>query len=166
MPRTGTTRRRALIVTGAGLLAAGCSSEKPARTAPKAAPAADPETVLRNRSAATSRTLLGSYDAVLARHPATALLLRPLRDAVAAHVKALAPAAARSAAPSASPAPSAPTVPADRAAAVKALVAAERRTADAHSASLEGAPPELARLLASVAAAGAVHAYLLTEGNR
>lgn len=43
------------------------------------------------------------------------------------------------------------------------LAAAERRTADARAAALVSAPPELARLLASVAAAGAAHAYLLTE---
>ncbi|GFH35407.1 hypothetical protein [Streptomyces pacificus] len=60
----------------------------------------------------------------------------------------------------------APPVPADSAAAVRELAAAERRTADGHTAALSAAPPEYARLLASVAAAGAVHAYLLTEGSR
>lgn len=51
----------------------------------------------------------------------------------------------------------------DAASAVKELAAAERRTADAHTRTLLTAPPELARLLASIAAAGAAHAYLLTE---
>lgn len=146
-------------MTGAGLLAAGCSSEEPVKSAPKPAPAAaDPETVLRKRSAAASRALLGQYDAVLARHPVTARLLRPMREAVAAHVQALSPVR--------TPAARVPAAPADRASAVKALIAAERRTAGAHTASLDAAPAELARLLASVAAAGEVHAYLLTEGNR
>lgn len=59
----------------------------------------------------------------------------------------------------------APSVPADPGAAVRALAAAERRAADAHADALVHAPPELARLLASLAAAGAAHAYLLTEGS-
>ncbi|GAA1370748.1 hypothetical protein [Streptomyces beijiangensis] len=146
-----------LSLTGAGLFAAGCSAGKPEKSVPAAPPAPDPETVMRNRSATASRTLLGQYDAVLARHPAAAQQLRPLREAVAEHVKAFAGA---SAAP-----PAAAAVSADRGAAVKALAAAELRTAAAHTASLDTAPAELARLLASVAAAGAVHAYLLTGGT-
>ncbi|MEV4950244.1 hypothetical protein [Streptomyces sp. NPDC053755] len=66
--------------------------------------------------------------------------------------------------------PSAPAtarpVPADPAAALRELASAVRTTADAHTAALLDAPPEYARLLASVAAAGAAHAYLLTEGAR
>ncbi|MFI6704014.1 hypothetical protein ACIBJC_34630 [Streptomyces sp. NPDC050509] len=59
-----------------------------------------------------------------------------------------------------------PHVPADPAAALKDLAATERRTCEAHTATLMEAPPELARLLASLAAASAGHAYLLTEGAR
>jgi hypothetical protein len=55
------------------------------------------------------------------------------------------------------------TVPADAGVAVAELAAVVRRTADAHAAALLTAPPEYARLLASVAAAGAAHAYLLTS---
>lgn len=79
-----------------------------------------------------------------------------------------APAASGPARPAASSpaAPAPPPVPADAGAAVRELAAAERSTADAHAAALSAAPPEYARLLASVAAAGAVHAYLLTEGSR
>ncbi|MFB7373762.1 hypothetical protein ACFC0D_28360 [Streptomyces sp. NPDC056222] len=62
--------------------------------------------------------------------------------------------------------PAAAAVAADPAVALKDLAAAVRRTADAHTATLLDAPPEYARLLASVAAAGAAHAYLLTEGGR
>jgi hypothetical protein len=51
----------------------------------------------------------------------------------------------------------------DPKAAVKELAAAERRRAAAHTEALLSAEPELARLLASVAAAAAAHAYLLTE---
>ncbi|MFF9410638.1 hypothetical protein ACF1B0_34690 [Streptomyces anandii] len=46
------------------------------------------------------------------------------------------------------------------------LAAAERALADRRAAVLGRVPGELARLLASVAAAGAAHAYLLTEGGR
>ncbi|MFJ8000493.1 hypothetical protein ACIQ7D_25720 [Streptomyces sp. NPDC096310] len=59
-----------------------------------------------------------------------------------------------------------PHVSADSTAALKELAAAELRTCDAHTATLMEAPPELARLLASLAAASAGHAYLLTEGAR
>ncbi|MFE9095571.1 hypothetical protein [Streptomyces sp. NPDC007264] len=63
------------------------------------------------------------------------------------------------------PASSSP-VPADPGSALAGLAAAERALADRRATALLEAPGELARLLASVAAAGAVHAYLLTEGGR
>ncbi|MFF5937026.1 hypothetical protein [Streptomyces sp. NPDC012508] len=63
-------------------------------------------------------------------------------------------------------APVPPAVATDPAVALKDLAAAARSTADVHAATLLDAPPEYARLLASVAAAGAAHAYLLTEGGR
>ncbi|MEU6708713.1 hypothetical protein [Streptomyces wuyuanensis] len=193
MERTGTTRRRALFAGGAAAAAAltGCSSEEsgPRRATTRSE---SEETVLRRRSAELSGALLRRYDAVLTAHPALTARLSPLRAEVVRHVGALAPAGSRSL-PGSSPAPSAsrspsppaaaasgparpgpsaaasqaaPPVPADAGAAVRELAAAERTTADAHTAALSGAPPEYARLLASVAAAGAVHAYLLTEGSR
>ncbi|MCF0091080.1 hypothetical protein B0E37_06199 [Streptomyces sp. MH192] len=55
-----------------------------------------------------------------------------------------------------------PAVPADPAAALAALADAEKTLADRRTAALAGLPGETARLLASVAAAGAAHAYLLT----
>ncbi|WP_328726312.1 hypothetical protein [Streptomyces sp. NBC_00259] len=183
MERTGTTRRRALIGAGAAVTAAlsGCSSDEPGarRDAP---PSVSAETLLRRRSAALSSALLGRYDAVLAAHPGLAPRLAPLRAQVALHVEALSPTgdrprpasspsssssagAAASPSPSSSASPSA-AVPADAGAAVRELASAERSTAAAHTAALTGAPPEYARLLASVAAAGAVHVYLLTKGSR
>ncbi|MFE2379306.1 hypothetical protein [Streptomyces sp. NPDC059398] len=168
---TGTTRRGVLGATaaaGAALLT-GCSDRSDAHRTQGAA-ALSAGTVLRQRSARTSGALLALYDAVLAQHrdAATEKLAAPLRDTVALHVKALA-APAPSPAPvptrKASPAPAPPAVPADLGAALKALAAAERRATDAHTAALADAPPELARLLASLAAASAVHAYLLTRGD-
>ncbi|MEW5355655.1 hypothetical protein [Streptomyces sp. 16-176A] len=65
--------------------------------------------------------------------------------------------------PSAAASPAVPVKPAD---ALASLADAERSLADARAAALLDVPGELARLLASVAAAGAAHAYLLTEGDR
>ncbi|MEU7384656.1 MULTISPECIES: hypothetical protein [unclassified Streptomyces] len=50
--------------------------------------------------------------------------------------------------------------------ALAGLAAAERSLSDRRTALLIQVPGELARLLASVAAAGAAHAYLLTEGDK
>ncbi|ARE74242.1 hypothetical protein B6R96_10085 [Streptomyces sp. Sge12] len=47
--------------------------------------------------------------------------------------------------------------------ALTALADAERSLSESRTIDLAGAPAELARLLASVAACGAVHAYLLTS---
>lgn len=58
-----------------------------------------------------------------------------------------------------------PKVPGEEKAALTALGDAERRTAQARTAALVKAPPETARLLASLAAAGAAHAYLLGAGD-
>ncbi|MGW5779331.1 hypothetical protein [Streptomyces sp. NPDC003863] len=152
------------------------------------------EAALRLRSVTAARSLLERYDATLAAHPALTSRLTPLRGAVAAHAKALgedgtaspapgetpgagvtaakpagatgpaAPAASGSANPVASP--GAVRVAADPRAALGELAAAERTAADGHAAALLTAAPEYARLLASVAAAGAAHAYLLAEGAR
>ncbi|WNI22130.1 hypothetical protein [Streptomyces sp. ITFR-16] len=171
MRRTGTTRRGALTATGAlalGAVLAGCggddgdpgrkdSAHAGARTAADRPSSVRTEKSVRSSASRTTATLLAGYDQVLTAHPSTAAAITPLRDAVRAHLKALGPggtgqtpAAARRSA-------------AHPAAAVKELAAAERRAADAHTALLMEAPGELARLLASVAAASSAHAYLLTE---
>ncbi|MFF6776403.1 hypothetical protein ACFY8W_22960 [Streptomyces sp. NPDC012637] len=184
-----TVGRRALLTAGAAGAAgaavtlSGCTSdgERGGPRKPSAAErAAAAEAALRARSASTSRALLLRYDAVIEGHPALAARLAPLRASVAAQVKALgeggtAPApgptaSASPSTPSSAPPPSrspAPVrVPADPAAALRDLATAVRATADTHTAALLTAPPEYARLLASVAASGAAHAYLLTEGGR
>ncbi|MET9516945.1 hypothetical protein [Streptomyces sp. NPDC002994] len=167
MPRTETTRRGALAATGAAavaLLTGGCAEDSAPRgtegsTAHALAAALRAEAGLRERSARTRQTLLAHYDAVIAAHPSAAEQLEPLREAVARQADALRGkgAAGRAGAP--------PAVAGERKAALKELAAEEQRGADAHTAALVEAPPELARLLASVAAAGAAHVYLLTEGN-
>ncbi|MFD4763833.1 hypothetical protein ACFWOJ_34880 [Streptomyces sp. NPDC058439] len=168
MRRTGTTRRGAFTATGAiamGAVLAGCGDGSGPRegsagtdtaTANAQALAARTERTLRTSSARTSRELLARYEYVVRAYPATAAGLSPLRDAVRAHTEALAPDGKGTPV-------SSRTRATDAASAVKELAAAERRTADAHTVTLLTAPPELARLLASIAAAGAAHAYLLTE---
>ncbi|WP_431041890.1 hypothetical protein ACQUSR_08170 [Streptomyces sp. P1-3] len=183
---TDRPHRRDLLLAGgaagAAVLLAGCSgaadagSDRAGRTA-----AADR---LRARAERDSLVLLARYDATSAAHPVLADRLRPLRAETARHAQAFAgsggarsgsPAAAsppgRAASPSAgvSPggdtsAPRPPGVPGTPEQALAVLAQAERLTADARTAALASAPGELARLLASVAACGAAHAYLLTEG--
>lgn len=129
---------------------------------------------MREAAVRDSARLLERYDATTAAHPALAARLEPLRTAVAAHAAALtltpsgAPSASASASPSggtgaAAPAPSAEPVPPKPAEALTALADAERSLSEARTIDLAGAPGELARMLASVAACGAVHAYLLTS---
>ncbi|MFD7030801.1 hypothetical protein ACFWAR_22470 [Streptomyces sp. NPDC059917] len=162
-------------------LLTGCSG---GADAPEAAEV-PPERPLREGAVRDSEALLERYDATVAAHPSLAPRLAPLRAAVAAHVGALAPDDGRGKA-SASPSAAAPTgpgpgtgaagnppgktpgkgaepVPAQPAEAVTALATAERDLAEARTIALAGASGELARLLASVAACGAVHTYLLSQ---
>ncbi|MFH9423554.1 hypothetical protein [Streptomyces sp. NPDC017529] len=180
MHNVALTRRRTLlagsVLGGAALLLTGCSEDSGPGGGRKDADAAA-EARLRAQAARDSAALLARYDATLAAHPGLGERLRPLRAEVARHAAAFgpapsAPAPSASVSPSAQPragapaAPSArtsPAVPPDEKQARTDLAAAERRTADARAAALVAAPPELARLLASVAAAGAAHAYLLAE---
>ncbi|MGX1949836.1 hypothetical protein ACWIGY_06040 [Streptomyces anulatus] len=171
MRRTGTTRRGALTATGAlalGAVLTGCGGGdeaadggKPARSGARAA-AAKTERTLREKAVRDGALLLAQYDLVAEAHPATAAGLAPLRAAVREHGKALAPPRAEGGAEKPPAAPPDPVSAAPKAA-VRELAAAERRRADVCADALLTAGPELARLLASVAAAAAAHAYLLTE---
>ncbi|MEV7196137.1 hypothetical protein AB0N81_30690 [Streptomyces sp. NPDC093510] len=158
-------RRRSLLTGAAGVasaaLLAGCTDSAGSDADERASVARR----LRAAAAEDSRKLLGRYDAVLAAHPSLAGRLRPLRAEVKQHADAFAAARSpRSTAPSAAAAPSAsPSVAPDPKDAVRALAEAERELADRRGKALLDAPAEEGRLLASVAAAGAAHAYLLTE---
>ncbi|OEU91368.1 hypothetical protein [Streptomyces oceani] len=136
---------------GSGCSADGSSEEGNSGTARR----------LRQRAAADSRALLLTYDRTTEAHPDLSEPLAPLRAAVARHSTALAD--ERGPSPDASASPTPDRIPEKRGDALDALADAERRTADSRSRDLLEAPPELARLLASVAAAGAAHSYLLTE---
>ncbi|MFI7328083.1 hypothetical protein ACIBQ3_26085 [Streptomyces rubiginosohelvolus] len=174
MRRTGTTRRGALTAAGAlalGAVLTGCGGddEDAGGKEPGRATSAKAEKALREKAVRDGALLLARYDLVAEAHPATAAGLVPLRAAVAEHGKALAPPRAKGepkkGAPKGDDVPPAPAGPvsADPKAAVRELAADERRRADGYGEALLTAGPELARLLASVAAAAAAHAYLLTE---
>ncbi|WP_371599658.1 hypothetical protein [Streptomyces sp. NBC_00564] len=171
-------RRRTLLASAAGAFAlAGCSTSEPSTTetsggGPSAADRA------RARAARDSRALAERYAAVITAYPSLAERLRPLRAEVVRHTAAFDSGSRASGSPSpsasasesavaagATPAPSA-TVPATEKDALKDLASAERTLADQRTKALLDVPGELARLLASVAAAGAAHAYLLTEGTK
>ncbi|WKE69373.1 hypothetical protein [Streptomyces sp. WP-1] len=163
-PRTPSgPRRRTLLASAAGAaLLAGCTSGSGSGDDPSAT------AVVRAQAAADSATLLERYDAVLRAFPDLAERLRPLRTEVAAHAAAFREGTTPTASPSGSASPS-PTaspdpVPATAKDALASLAAAERALADRRARALLDVPGEPARLLASTAAAGAAHAYLLTTG--
>ncbi|MCT2594823.1 hypothetical protein LHJ74_33770 [Streptomyces sp. N2-109] len=178
MPLTPTSgdsgpRRRSLLagalyaVGGTGLLS-GCTGGG-ADSGPELAPEA--RRVLRT-AAGDSTELLARYDGTATAHPGLAERLKPLRGEVARHLDELIGATwereptegGKGKSGKKKDGPSA--VPADERGALAALADAERRTAEDRTRALADVPPELARLLASVAASGAAHAYLLTEGDR
>ncbi|MET9258333.1 hypothetical protein [Streptomyces sp. NPDC003717] len=162
-------RRRSLLASAAGTagaaLLAGCTGDGDGSPDGPSA-----EQRLRARAAQDSRTLAGRYAAVLSTHPALGARLEPLRAEVLRHAQAFGPAAPSPSptgtARAAGPGKSAEAVPPTERAALALLAGAERELADRRTAALREAPGELARLLASVAAAGAAHVYLLTEGGQ
>ncbi|WP_329015728.1 MULTISPECIES: hypothetical protein [unclassified Streptomyces] len=157
--RSGPRRRTLLAaLTGVTALLTGCSS-----ASSPAARAASAATRARARAARDSTELLAQYDAVLDAHPALAERLSPLRAAVVAHRDAFG--GKNEAKAKKSPTP-APTASADRKDALASLASAERTVADRRAGALLEVPGELARLMASVSAAGSAHAYLLTEAAK
>jgi hypothetical protein len=115
--------------------------------------AAEPGVAEQAAAARDSAALAGQYDGVMAAYPSLAARLAPLRAEIARHVTAFGgvpPAASAATASTATPA-----------AALAALASAERTLADRRAKVLLDVPGELARLMASVAAAGAGHAALL-----
>ncbi|MGW6491801.1 hypothetical protein [Streptomyces sp. NPDC055056] len=182
-------RRRTLLAAAAGTFAlAGCSTDEPSgdTTGGSRPSLADRA---RARAARESTTLAGRYTAVIAAHPDLEKKLAPLRADVVGHARAFGAgsSAGSSASPSASASGSAsgsPTASPSGSASASAsasassdvaarpkdalseLATAELALADQRTQALVELPGELARLLASVAAAGAAHAYLLTEAAK
>jgi hypothetical protein len=169
-------RRRAVLAASAlpavGALLGGCSNDDAAQrsaTSLKTSPSASPGAAVRAAAGRDSVALLATYDAVIVAYPALAGRLAPLREEVARHAKAFGTTASASPSPSASSsaassASASPVAPRTKEAALAALASAEKSLADSRTGALLDAPPELARLLASVAAAGSCHVLLLKEG--
>ncbi|MEV5551749.1 hypothetical protein AB0L35_37430 [Streptomyces sp. NPDC052309] len=163
-------RRRSLLASAAGAaLLVGCSGGSGPVSPDAGQSAAD---AARARAARDSEALAERYDAVIAAHPRLAGRLRPLREEVLRHAEAFG--AGRTASPKASPSVSARAagpgrdpgaVPATEKEALAHLAGAERELADRRAGALLKVPGELARLMASVSAAGAAHVYLLTESD-
>ncbi|MFI9275881.1 ferritin-like domain-containing protein [Kitasatospora sp. NPDC052896] len=161
--------RRTLLTAGTlavAALLAGCTGG--ARPAPAPPVRADPDQPLRMRAVAASDALLERYAAVLAGPAGADPRLRPLRDETLRQRAALAAGLPGGGSPSPSashpPRPSgSPTGAPAPAPTLAALATAERTTAQDRLADLTAASPGLARLLASVSAAGARHAVLLGD---
>jgi len=153
--------RRAVLAGGLTLPLAACAGPLTAQNEGEN----DPGLALSARAAQDSSALLARYDATAAAHPQLVAQLSPLRAQVFQHIKAFTVPGAPS--PSVFVSASAPAVarqvPADQGQALAALAATEQRLADARTAALQEAPPGLACLLASVAAAGACHVLLLQD---
>ncbi|MGV9911334.1 hypothetical protein [Streptomyces tendae] len=183
-------RRRSLLASAAGAAGAallvGCTGGS--GSGESGGGPSDTERA-RARAARDSAELAARYAAVIAAHPGLAERLGPLRDGVVRHAEAFGGVRAGSPSPTvsgtasaASPSVSAraagpggdagdvsdswdsQVVPADEKGALALLAGAERKLADRRARALLEVPGELARLLASVAAAGAAHVFLLTEG--
>ncbi|MET9812033.1 hypothetical protein [Streptomyces sp. NPDC006355] len=165
--RSGPRRRSLLALGPAAVAVAGCTAGGADPADPGDGPSAA-ERRARARAARDSEGLVERYDAVIAARPGLAGRLGPLRENVVRHAQAFgggrkaSPSGSGSVTPSASPTAAVPGNDKD---ALAGLAAAERELADRRSKELLGVPGELARLLASVAAAGAAHVYLLTEGD-
>lgn len=166
------TRRRSLLASAAGAaLLAGCSGGSQDSGSTGGSPSVAEKA--RARAARDSAGLVERYDAAIAAFPGLAEHLAPLRAEVVRHTEAFGGVrkTTKKASPTAPPSPSASpsasaSAPADEKDALTGLADAERTLSDRRTAALLEVPGELARLMASVAAAGAVHAYLLTEGAR
>jgi hypothetical protein len=169
--------RRSVLLGAAAISLAACTGESspPPDVDP---PPPGPDALLRGRVVAAERTLLALYAATSAQHPRLADRLLPFAVRHGRHL-----AVVESSGPLATPTPSTPAgttspardggsptaeaaptpdVPADLAAAVDALRAAERSAADGRMADcLRSEDRALAEILAAIAACEAAHDVLL-----
>ncbi|MFJ5122778.1 ferritin-like domain-containing protein [Kitasatospora sp. NPDC088548] len=161
-----------LLLTAGGALTACTGSHDGDGGGPGDRRRPDPDEPVRLRAVTDTDTLLAGYDALLAGPGAgQAAQLQPLRAEVVQHRAALAAGlptasvspgtAASSASASLSLSPS--TAPTSAVGTEAALASLERQTAQARLADLGAASPQLARLLASVSAAGVLHAVALGD---
>jgi hypothetical protein len=152
----------------------GCTAEPDTTATSSGSPSVAERT--RARAARDSTELARQYDTMIAAFPVLAERLSELRAEVVRHAESFGggkpthpPTSTSTPTPtpaSASASPSASAAPASEQDALAWLAAAERTLVDRRTKALLEVPGELARLLASVAAAGAAHVYLLTEGAK
>lgn len=168
--REGRPSRRSVLAGGGLFLLAACTG-----SSPPPAPQLTADQRLARRVGTEITVLLGAYAATITAHPRTRGALAPLAAEHEAHLKALtalqpappiaSPSASSSGsnAPSPSASPSVPAVPVEPspAAARTALSRAEEAAAARRRQQAGDAGPELARLLASIAACETVHAILV-----
>ena len=164
-----------ILVTGAALVAGGCSSKKdPGPNEPSPTPTPDPDAALVAAVVDDKRALLARYTATTARFPGLAARLAPLRADHVGHLAALnasEPTVPPTSVPTPNPVgtptpgPSAgPTVPADRKAAARALAKAEQAAAGRRVPQCVAARDrDLALLLASLGGCEAAHGALLDQ---
>jgi hypothetical protein len=163
--------RRSVLASGGLLLLAACTGSTPVR-----APQLTADQRLARQVAAEITVLVGAYAATIAAHPHTRGALGPLAAEHQAHLVALAalqpaptgspsPSSSTSTSPSVSASPSASSAAAapSPAAARAALATAEEAAAARRRQQAQHAGPDLARLLASIAACEAVHALLVAR---
>lgn len=188
---TLTRRRLLVAVSGAALGATmlGCSADGAPDPSPPPTPTPtqtpDPDARRRAATVQSAVRLTAVYEATIAAHPGLESLLAPLLADHRAHTAAVAPAPTPAAtepgtqrpnepgspslapttsrtARSATPGATTPSVPGDPTAARIELGDLESRASDAaRGDAVTSVDPELARLLAAVAASRAVHAALL-----
>ncbi|HZY28958.1 MAG TPA: hypothetical protein VFE49_11970 [Jiangellaceae bacterium] len=177
----GATRpsRRGVLLGTAAISLAACTGA-PSPPTDQVPPPPEPDALLRGRVAAAERTMLALYAATSAQHPTLADRLLPFAVHHGRHLAVVESSGpVTTATPSTpagtaspgrdgeSPTPEAvprPHVPADLAAAVVALRAAERAAADARIADcLRSEDRPLAEVLAAVAACEAAHDVLLGQ---
>ena len=143
--------RRAVLAVGAGIAGAGVLAACGDNTA-ASGPASDP---IAAEVAGAEQALIAQYQAFITAFPQLKLELTPILDQHADHLKALGVTTTSTAAPVAA---------SDPRTAVAVLADAEREAAKARRTSCVAATnPELARLLALIAASEASHAPALTR---
>jgi hypothetical protein len=161
------TRRLVLLGAAAAWLAA-CTGDDGRPPATEASPSGpEPDALLRADVAEAERELLALHLATVSTHPALAAQLAPFSARHRRHLEAV-----EASGPMATPQPSTaaasppggtpPAVPADAAQALAAVRTAERAAGAARIADcLRSEDPELAELLAAVAACEAAHDVVL-----
>jgi hypothetical protein len=168
--RLGQPRRRSLLAAAVAvpaLASAGCSLRfgQPEAAPEPAAPTADEQARARAARDAEALAVLATWTATFV--PSAARALRTIIEEHRAHVGALRVADAATDSPrgaaAGAPTPATSSTPSSRRSALHALAAREHLAVSAVETDLAAVGPDLARLLASVAACREVHVSVLAQ---